>query len=144
MRGYPPVHLLILMLAFGAMAVPLAHLTFAKPGVAAPGARPKADSKLIPSLLRLRFAHKPKSISLTLGGHELLSAPSFDSLTFEMTTGLDIPADGIEFILSAEWPDGTQDTALTLEIQPDGLDTKTETRWSLGASMTEVISFQWK
>ena len=144
MRGYPPVHLLILMFAFGAMAVPLAQLTFAKPKVAAPAARQKADSKLIPSLLRIRFAHKPKSISLKLGDRELLSAPALDVSPIETNADLDIPAEGIEFILTAEWPEGTADTVLALEIQPDGLDTKTETRWSLGASMTEVISFQWK
>ena len=127
------------MLAFGAMAVPLAQLTFAKPKVAPPAARQKAASKLIPSLLRIRCVPGPTSVSLKLGDRELLPASAR-----ETSADLDIPADGVEFILSATWPEGTADTALALEIQPEGLDTKSETRWSSGSQMTEVISFQWK
>lgn len=132
------------MLAFGAMAVPLAQLTFAKPKPATAAAAPKAESKLISSLIRIRYAHKPESVSLKLDGREMLASSAFDSSPVETTAALDIPADGIEFILTAEWPQGTGGTALTLEIEPDGLDMKTETRWSTGASLMEVIPFQWK
>jgi hypothetical protein len=132
------------MLAFGAMAVPLAQLTFAKPKPATAAAAPKVESKLISSLIRIRYAHKPKSVSLKLGGREMLASSALDSSPVETRTAFEIPADGIEFVLSAEWPEGTASTALTLEIEPDGLDMKTETRWSTGTSLTEVIPFQWK
>ena len=144
MRGYPPIQLFFLMLAFGAMAVPLAKLTFARPQVAAPVERPKIESKLIPSLLRIRYAHRPKSVSLKLGDRELLATSALDASPVETNVGLEIPADGIEFNLTAEWPEGTSDTALTLEVEPDGLDSKGETRWSSGNELTEVIPFQWK
>lgn len=142
MRGYPPAHLLLLMLAFGALAVPLVNLTTARRAVAAE--KVVQASSLHKTLLRLRFAHPPKSASLELGDKELLQNAVLATSPVEAQADLEIPLDGIEFILAAEWPDGTPDTALTLEIEPDGLDTKTETRWSLGSSMTEVISFQWK
>ena len=149
MRGYPPIQLFFLMLAFGAMAVPLARLTFAKEKpvmvVAAP---PEKETKHTPTQLRIRFAHPAKSLSLKLGDHEVLKNTTTGVATFtspvEMKADLDIPAEGIEFIVSAEWPEGTPDTALTLELEPDGLDSKSETRWSSGNQMTEVISFQWK
>lgn len=149
MRGYPPIQLFFLMLAFGAMAVPLARLTFAreKPIVAAV-AKVEKETKHTPTQLRLRFAHPVKSLSLKLGDREMLSNTTAGTATFtsplEVKQDLDIPAEGIEFIVSAEWSEGTPDTALTLELEPDGLDSKSETRWSSGNQMTEVISFQWK
>lgn len=130
------------MLAFGVLAVPLVNLTTARKAVAVQKAVQAAG--LHKTLVRLRFAHPPKSASLKYGEKELLEKPDLASSPVELDADLEIPAEGIEFILSAEWPDGTPDTALTLELEPDGLDTKSETRWSLGSTMTEVISFQWK
>ena len=143
MRGYPPIHLLFLMLAFGAMAVPLVNLTTAR-AVSATAPRVEKAAGLHATHLKLRFAHAPKSISLKMGEKEFFKQPALKASPIETQADLAIPTDGIEFILSAEWPDGTPDTALTLEIEPDGLDTKTETRWSIGTTLTEVISFQWK
>lgn len=130
------------MLAFGALAVPLVNLTTARKVVAVETVIHEAATHK--ALLRIRFAHSPKSLTLKQGGKEFLPSPDLASSPVEARADFEIPAEGIEFILSAEWPDGTPDTALTLEIEPDGLDTKAETRWSLGSTMTEVISFRWK
>ena len=143
MRGYPPIHLLVLMLAFGAMAVPLVNLTAAR-NVTAAAPKVEQTSNTHPCYLRVRFAHAPKTVSLKMGNKEFMKDASLNTSPIETQADLAIPADGIEFILSAEWPEGTHDTALTLEVEPDGLDTKTETRWSIGTTLTEVISFQWK
>lgn len=149
MRGYPPIQLFFLMLAFGAMAVPLARLTFAREKPAAIVAAPReTKAKHTPTQLRIRFAHPVKSLSVKLGDRELLKNTTAGVAKFmspvEAKLDLDIPADGIEFIVSAEWPEGTSDTALTLDLEPDGLDSKSETRWSSGHQMTEVLSFQWR
>lgn len=149
MRGYPPIQLFFLMLAFGAMALPLARLTFAKEKPAGVATAPKKEeTKHTPTQLRIRFAHPMKSLSVKLGDREVLQDAAAGTAKFaspvELKADLDIPAEGIEFIVSAEWPEGTPDTALTLELEPDGLDSKSETRWSSGNQMTEVISFQWK
>ena len=130
------------MLAFGALAVPLLNLTTARKAAAMEKVIHAAVAH--GTLLRLRFAHPPKSISLKHGGRELLPKPDLAASPLESRAELEIPAEGIEFILAAEWPEGTPDTALTLELEPDGLDTKSETRWSLGSTMTEVIAFRWK
>lgn len=150
MRGYPPIQLFFFILVFGAVAVPLARLTFAREKTDAPvvAVNKKQSENLIPTHLRVRFAHPMKSLSLKLNGRELpRNSPtriSTPASPVEIREDIDIPADGIEFIVSAQWPDGTPDTALTLEVEPDGLDTKSETRWSSGNQLTEVISFQWK
>ena len=134
------------MLAFGALAVPLVNLTTSSAGVAPIAAAPKTTVAVEPvaAYLRLRFAHVPKTLSLKLDGRELCENISLTSSPVQIRANFPIPPEGIELILAAEWPGGTPDTAVTLEIEPDGLDTRTETSWSLGASMTEVISFQWK
>lgn len=149
MRGYPPIQLFFLMLAFGAMAVPLAHLTFARDKPVVVAAAPKVPAaRLTPTQLRIRFAHPLKALSLKLSDRDLIKNTTTGIATFsspiELNQDIDIPADGIEFIVSAQWPGGTPDTALTLDVEPDGLDTKSETRWSSGNQLTEVISFQWK
>ena len=41
-------------------------------------------------------------------------------------------------------PENTPDTALTLEIEPDGLEARSETRWSSAGNLDEVITFSWK
>lgn len=137
------------MLAFGAMAVPLARLTFAKEKpVMVAAAKQAKEPKHTPTQLRIRFAHPVKGLSVKQADHEVLKNTTTGVTEFtspvEVKTDLDIPVEGIEFIVSAEWPEGTPDTALTLELEPDGLDSKSETRWSNGNQMTEVISFQWK
>lgn len=132
------------MLAFGALAVPLSQLTFAKNRVAAPAKPQKAESHRVSTLIRLRYAHKPSRVSLRIDGRELLPAPALESSPIEATAEVDVPHEGIEFVLSAEWPGGTRDTAVTLELEPDGLDTRTQTCWSDGNRMTEVVAFQWK
>ena len=143
MRGYPPIHLFILILAFAAMAVPLARLTSARP-LAAAVPRAVRPATMHSTHLKLRYAHTPKSISLKTGAHDLLKDAPIAASPVELQADLDIPAEGIEFILTVEWAEGTADTPLTLDLEPDGLDTITETRWSSGHQMTEVISFQWK
>lgn len=143
MRGYPPIHLFFLILAFAGMAVPLVRLTRARP-LAAAVPKSVRPATMHSTHLKLRYAHTPKSISLKTGARDLLKDISVAASPVELQADLDIPAEGIEFILTCEWAAGTADTPLTLELEPDGLDTKTETRWSSGHQMTEVISFQWK
>jgi hypothetical protein len=63
MRGFPPIQLFLLCLAFIVLAVPLSHLTGNTSNtkvikVAA------VEAKSVKALLRLRFAHKPAKLSL--------------------------------------------------------------------------------
>jgi hypothetical protein len=146
MRGSPPLHLVLFVVGFALLAVPLAQLTFARPARPAE-AREEAPSADTPTVIRLRFAHVPSSVSLKLDGAELLgksSGPLSNRLRMETRGNLHIPSDGIELGIAAKWPQGTPDTAVTLELEPDGLDAQSQTRWSSGASLNEVLSYQWK
>lgn len=146
MRGFPPIQIFLIALAFGVLAFPLAHLTrggqmhasAALENVAMTGKG--ADT---PAQLRLRYAHKPLSVRLTLDGQDLLKNADFSESPTECEVRLRISPDGDEIALEAEWPEGTPDTALSIEIEPDGHEMRTQTCWSSGSSMSELLLFQW-
>ncbi len=141
MRGFPPIQLFLLCLAFVALAVPLSHLTgnTSNAKVVKVAAN---EAKSVKALLRLRFAHKPATFSLKIADKELIA--SADASPLEREAVLPATQDGVDVFLSATWPENTPDTALTLEIEPDGLEARSETRWSSAGSIDEVITFSWK
>lgn len=146
MRGFPPLQIFLLGLAFGLLAVPLYRLTSQASAASIPLVKTSAsDSKLenVQVLIRLRFAHQPQSVSLKQGKRELLTDADFTSSPLEVRSDLAISKDGNELALSATWPAGTPDTALTVEIEPDGLDSRTETRWSADAMLEEILTLTW-
>ncbi|CAN5874418.1 hypothetical protein BH11VER1_BH11VER1_30470 [soil metagenome] len=143
MRGAPPIHLVLLAIAFGLFAIPLAQLTFARhETVMAKTEAPTTPSDQTGVLLRLRFAHVPKSLSLKLGDKELIpSIPLVSPL--EIRTAMALPADGMDLLLEASWPEGTPETPVTIDLEPDGLETKSHTRWSTGTGLHESLPFLW-
>lgn len=147
MRGSPLIHCLIGAIAFALFAIPLARLTFARgiPGPPAPASRVVPErAGVTRTFIRIRCAHTPKSISLKLGGKELIPpAASASSSPIETEAPMPLPGDGVELALEARWPEGTPDTAVTVELEPDELDARRETRWSTGPVLNEILSFKW-
>lgn len=143
MRGAPPLHLVLLAVAFGLFAIPLAQLTFARrETVMVKTEAPATPSAQTGVLLRLRFAHVPRSLSLKLGDKELIPSGALVS-PMEIQAEMIIPAEGMDLMLDATWPDGTPETPVTLDLEPDGLDSKSHTRWSSGTELHESLSFLW-
>lgn len=173
MRGFPPLQIFFLGLVFGLIAWPLVRLTTnsfqggheshahhdhdhghdhahgAADGemqvVKGGTDHPEGEHKHVevPTLVRLRYAHKPQKVTLSQGGRELLAVTQFDASPLELKAGLEISHDGNELILAATWPEGTPDTALTVELEPDGFETQSQTRWSSEAALEEVLTFTW-
>ncbi len=154
MRGFPPIHLMLLAIAFALVAVPLVQLTgrsAREEGLAAETKLQSGEGDLgasgeekTPVQIRLRFAHRPERVSLMVGERELLEGLSWSELQAVVETQLVIGEDGDELWVSASWPSGTPDTALTVELEPDGLEQKSETRWSEAGELSEVLTFHWK
>jgi hypothetical protein len=141
MRGFPPIQIFLLVITFIVLAVPLSHLT----GHAEVKPAAKAETKeatSVKALLRLRYAHPPSTLSVKIGDKELIT--SKDESPIEIDATVPPPQAGFDVFLTATWPDSTPDTAITLEIEPDGLDALSETRWSSLCSLDEVITFTWK
>jgi hypothetical protein len=141
MRGFPPIQLFLLCLAFIVLAVPLSHLTGNTSNAKVIKVAEK-ETQEVKALLRLRFAHKPSTLSLKIADKELITTT--DASPLEVGAVLASTKDGVDVFLSATWPENTPDTALTLELEPDGLEARSETRWSSAGSLDEVITFSWK
>jgi hypothetical protein len=161
MRGFPPLQLLCLALLFGLLAVPLVRLTSGTPatqaaahssgessaqGVVAGSDHHPAEAHVhkVRTRFRLRFAHAPAQLSLRQEGRELVPKPNATTASpLEFEAELEIDHAGNELLLSAAWPEGTPETALTVELEPEGLETRDATRWSKSAKLEEVLLFQW-
>lgn len=153
MRGFPPLHVIAFTLAFALLAIPLSHLTFARPdgggpakdnGTPATTAAAATKTKLT-TYARLRLAHLPVSLSVTLDGIELLPVDGQKPLegNVEFETALSFPNEGIELVVTAQWPAGTPDTAVTLELEPEEKEARTQTQWSTGESMSKPFAYTW-
>jgi hypothetical protein len=141
MRGFPPIQIALLVIAFVLLAIPLSHLTGNAQARPVASKQEKKD-QVVKALLRLRYAHQPASLSLKIGERQLITAAT--EALMEVETTLVSPHSGVDVALTATWPENTHDTALTVEIEPDGLDTQSQTRWSSAGSLDEVITFTWK
>ena len=141
MRGFPPIQIFLLCLTFVVLAVPLSHLTGTVTHAKA-AAVPVVESQSVKSLLRLRYAHKPVTLSVKIADKELIAGIAASPI--ELQTALPSVKDGVDVFLSATWADGTPDTSITVELEPDGFASRSETRWSSAGSLDEVITFEWK
>lgn len=142
MRGSPPIQLFLLALAFVLLAFPLARLT-GRGAVTARVAAVTAEVQEVPALIRLRFAHPPRQVSLLQEERNLLAGADFSSSPVEIETRLRLGADGEELRLEGTWPEGTPDTAISVEIEPEGHETREVTRWSNGPELNELLLFLW-
>ena len=147
MRGSPVLQCLIGTVAFALFAIPLARLTIAR------SAPPRSDdastaaaesAKARHTFIRIRFAHPPESLSLRFEGMELVP-PSRSVLVSPLETEAAVPLshDSIDLALAVRWPGNTSETAVTVELEPDELDARRETRWATGAALDEILNFKW-
>lgn len=145
MRGFPPLHLLLFAIAFGLVAVPLSHLTFARPAVVRiQTGKPTVIPDGVHSYVRLRFAHVPEKVSVRLGGQLLLDEKTTNpAATMETEATFVIPKEGLELLVEATWPTGTPSTAITLELEPDEKEARSQTHWSADAALSQIYSFVW-
>jgi hypothetical protein len=147
MRGSPPLHFILFLLLFLLLMVPLAHLTDAPHHPAPAAATPSqtAPEGLVESLVRVRTAHPAAKLSLKLEGKELLpaAAGSTPPTRIEFRCPLPNPKEGFELVVTAEWPPGTPDTAVTIEVEPDGWDLESMFLWSSNGRAAASHLFRW-
>jgi hypothetical protein len=168
MRGYPPLHLVVLLLAFAGLAMPLWRMTGAGNQVVMVHDHDELDHdehadedgtavvqggdshlegahrhEAVHALIRVRYAHKPLTLSLTQEGRELLGGADLSESPLELEGDIEVSHDGNEMSLSAKWPEGTPETAVTIEIEPEGFDRVSETVWAAGNLDEEVLLFKW-
>jgi hypothetical protein len=156
MRGSPMLHLLLLITAFVLLSVPLRHLTGAvksESGQAVAGAsgvvegmeeHPEGEHvHRVPVRIRVRYAHAPEMMRLEAGERDLLKGVGLGTSPVECEAEMEIGHEGNEFVLEVKWPEGVGATAVTVELEPEGLDMRSETRWSEGGAISDVLTFVW-
>ncbi len=147
MRGSPPFRIGVALLGVGLAAIPLVHLTRARealpPATSLPG-RPAGEAEEIPALLRLRYSPQPLSVVVLIEGRELIRLIEPAEGRQEFPAAFPIPAEGIELAVEAHWPRDTHQAALTLEVEPESLETLSRTGWTDGPEMKDYFLYQWK
>ena len=160
MRPSPLVLLALVAVGFALIAVPLARLTRADstrqlergvaPGTTATGLLPGADE--VAGLVRVRAAHAPLRVTVSQDGRRVaeFGAPA-GAAAGALAEPMEQPVvlrwvveAPLDLLVEATWPDGTPPTALGVEVEPDGEETRRVTVWSDGAAMTELLTFSWK
>ena len=140
MRGSPPIQLFLLVLAFGLAGVVLARLTGneVKEG---PKAVKKAEKSKM--TLRLSWAGKLEKLSLKHEERELASKVDLSGDEAEIGIEAEVAKTGVELFLDAKWADGTPKTALSVELEPDGQEARSQTRWTTEAAVNDLLVFTW-
>jgi hypothetical protein len=147
MRGYPPLQLIIAALGLALVAIPLAHLTSgaARPPSSISSTARSADApSRYPAIIHVRFAHAPLRLRVLQGDRILLAAESPTESPVETEAPVQIASDAPDFSIEADWPPGTPETAVTLEIEPDGHETRADTAWSVDGQINRLFHLEWK
>lgn len=147
MTGFPFLRVLVLALLFAAATWPLLRLTSGHqrvdevPSGVVAG---EAPAIRIPAVLRVRCTHRPEHLTVRQGGVTWLEIRNPD--LFSMEVPVEIPDDpaGLEVQISAGWPPGLAETAIGLELEPDGYETQRQSLWTSTPDLEEIVSFRWK
>ncbi len=150
MRSSPLVSLAVVAGGFALASVPLARLTGAEGARRADAGADTAaasDGSSVRSLLRVRYAHEPERVALTHEGSVIaeFSGP-WDAARGQVERDVTIrlpEGEPLEVMVEAEWPAGTPPTALGVEWEPDGLETRRRTAWTEVGSLAEALTFSW-
>lgn len=147
MRGYPPFHILLVLVFAGIIAWPLLHLT-GKEGARMHAsenheelAAPTEAARQI--AVTVRVSHPPRSLKLFAGDRDLLAGASMAAGVVSLDVEMPVTKDGLEWRLEGEWPEASPDAAVSVTVEPDGLEGLTETRWSGGALLESFLVYVW-
>jgi hypothetical protein len=144
MKGSPLLRIALALLGISFTAVPLLRLTGARDSIAAPApVSLSMPPKETPVTLRLRFSPALIRARVLHEGRELLSVVEPSEWSLASEASLPIVPEGIELEVHAEWPGNTEPAALTLEVEPSGLETLSQTAWTSEAELLEFFTFRW-
>jgi hypothetical protein len=153
MRPSPLVLLALVAMGLALIAVPLARLTgsdgYQRAPIEARGQPAGTTAETaVASLIRIRFAHPPLEVTLSQDGRPIARFPAPDEPadgTMEQQTTMNLPIDGlVDLLVEATWTEGTPPTALGVEVEPDGYETRRTTAWTDGGALAEWLTFSWK
>ena len=145
MKGFPLQNLIFMLLALGAMAVPLLRVDRPVPGALADvvDAAGAAFTPAVPVLVRLRFVHPPVTVGLTVDGKLVPLRGAGLEREAETTMATDRGA-ALELDLKASWPPGTTSTMVEVRAAPDGKPEHIQNVWAEEGAADELLRFTWR
>ena len=144
MRGSPPVQLAFLLLGFFVVGVPLVQLTQGRTQTTALERQTLVHDEACTVFLRVRYAHKPSKLVVKSGEVDMLAQADPGVSPVEGRSTMIVAPEGLELSVMAEWPAGTPETALTVEVEPDAMDGRSKTFWSIDGRIADIAAFTWK
>ena len=104
---------------------------------------PAAQAADVPTVITVRCAHRPEFLSISHGGRVLWQSGT-PGLHEEVECGLPLEDGSVTLTVSARWPEGTPDTPVTLELEPEGRPSSSAIRWFFGSFLNDSYFFSWK
>ena len=141
MTSSPIFSTLVPLVPLAAMAWPLHRVINQEPPALEP--EPIEESPAgapIQATLNIRSAHPFSEFTITAGEASWNFSP--DDTFKEVLVSLEENGE-LYLAASATWPEETPETAIFIELMPDGLETRSHTLWGSG-EITEEITFQWE
>ncbi len=141
-----PLKELILVLVLVALLAPVIFRLTTDRTPAAPDDGPVVGvqpAELTPTTVRMQFAHPPHEVVLKYSEDTTLriDISGRDSIS-ETELQLDLSDQVVEMPVSVTWPERTPRTAVTITIEPEGMDAREVTFWGEG-SLDEFIELSW-
>ena len=103
-----------------------------------------AQPDKIPTLVRIRSSHTPSKLTLMLETRAIVELHEDTGNAWEIESHLVIPPEGVELLLEASWPEEADHAAVTVELEPEALDAKSETAWSDAGELQAYLTFRWQ
>lgn len=136
MRGRPLLQWILFGSAWLALALAIAGITSRSPEKES-GAHTAIQSVPSSSWLSIRFSSKPESFSIAHKGIVIWPGGQVADTFVEKQIPLSPGADGLELVLSAEFP-AAGDVAAELVLEPDGYPAVSRTVWFSGSGSKAV------
>jgi hypothetical protein len=136
MHGCPSIRAAMVFAIFVVLGLPVWSITHPKT-VASPMESQKVEKQMLQ--LRLTFAHQPSSISVQHLG-EVVWKETTPALNIEHALNIELPKEGVDFEIKAQWPTGTPATGVRVQLKTRSAGTLEKTVWGEG-ELDEVITF---
>lgn len=138
---HPRTSFTLALLAVLAAGAPLPFLT---QGKTSPSQEETESASLAPCFMELNFSGIPRNIRILYQGKELASLPKDTPSPWLETLSLP-KTDVLELEVEAHWEQAGTPQAISLQLEPYKLPSRSETRWSTedGSHLHDLFLFQW-
>jgi hypothetical protein len=139
------MQLALVLTGFLILAWPLLELTHGQRPASAPAPAVSSAETGTLAYLRLRWAHLPAQLIIRQQERVLFQLQPDALSPTEQSLNLRLSERSAELSVTARWPAGTPETALSLELEPEGMDAQTQTHWTSSSSqdMEQLFVFNW-